>query len=366
MSSTPFNKIHLFQELQKWPLAELRTLCAYLEWEHPQLQVAYDNLAGDTARDKAQALISHLQRFERFDSWGHLRLILEAHFPFQDTSFFASSPLPPVPLTAKAATTNQSAISNPQSAIPPKSFIGIEWVEIPAGEFWMGDNAELDDQMPCHLVDLPTYWIAKTPITNAQYRAFVQATGYGAPAHWKDGQIPQGKGNHPVVSVSWDDGMALAKWAGEQMGQMILLPSEAEWEKAARGGLVLPSGKNPLPKRKYPWGDAFDKGKCNTSESGIKDTTPVNQYPQGASPYGVLEMSGNVWEWTRSLYKPYPYMAGDGREDLTSRNSFVVRGGSGSLNQNGALVSLRLMNNPRLRGHNLGVRLVCIPHFSGS
>ncbi len=113
MSSTPFNKIRLFQELQKWPLAELRTLCAYLEWEHPQLQVAYDNFAGDTARDKAQALISHLQRFERFDSWGHLRLILEAHFPFQDTSFSFRSPArvpcPRPSLTAKAATTNQAS-----------------------------------------------------------------------------------------------------------------------------------------------------------------------------------------------------------------------------------------------------------------
>lgn len=358
MSSTPFNKIRLFQELQKWPLAELRTLCAYLEWEHPQLQVAYDNLAGDTARDKAQALISHLQLFERFDSWGHLRLIIEAHFPFQDTSFFtpASSPSSPVQETTKVAPTSQ----------PPESFIGIEWVEIPAGEFWMGDDTGKDDEMPCHLVDLPTYWMAQTPITNAQYRAFVQATGHPVPEHWYDGQIPQGKGNHPVVCVSWDDGMALAKWVGEQMGETICLPNEAEWEKAARGGLVLSGVKNPLPKRKYPWGDAFDKDICNTNEDGIAGTTPVDKYPQGASPYGVLEMSGNVWEWTRSLYKPYPYVAEDGREDLTSRNPFIVRGGSWFYNQSYAFASYRFKRAPEEKLIGLGVRLVHVPYLFGS
>ncbi len=113
MSSTPSFQARLFQELQKWPLAELRTLCTHLEWEHPQLQVAYDNLAGDTARDKAQALILHLKRFERFDSWAHLRHIIEAHFTFQDTSFF-----PPVPSPSSLCPTDgESRTCEPASQV---------------------------------------------------------------------------------------------------------------------------------------------------------------------------------------------------------------------------------------------------------
>ncbi|MDA0244704.1 MAG: SUMF1/EgtB/PvdO family nonheme iron enzyme [Chloroflexi bacterium] len=243
--------------------------------------------------------------------------------------------------TAKAVTTNP---------------LGIEWIEIPAGEFWMGEGSE------CHLVNLPTYWIAKTPLTNTQYHVFVQATGHPAPEHWENGQIPEGKGNHPVVLVDWDDGIALAKWASEQTGQTILLPSEAEWEKAARGGLMLPNGKNPLPKRIYPWGDAFDKGKCNTEESGIKGTSPVDTYPQGASPYGVLEMSGNVWEWTRSLLKLYPYVAKDGREDPNSQGSRVWRGGSWVSNQDYARTAARHLSLPVNRFHGLGLRLVWCVH----
>ncbi|MDA0245791.1 MAG: SUMF1/EgtB/PvdO family nonheme iron enzyme [Chloroflexi bacterium] len=228
----------------------------------------------------------------------------------------------------------------------------IEWIKIPAGDFWMGNDTV------CHLVELPTFWIAKTPITNAQYQKFVQATGHPTPTHWQNGQIPQGKINHPVVHVSWDDGMALAKWASEQAGQTILLPSEAEWEKAARGGLVLSNGQNPLPKRQYPWGDTFDKRKCNTQESGIKDTSPVDKYLQGASPYGVLDLSGNVWEWTRSLYKPYPYVVGDGREDPDNRSTRVRRGGAWGYDRDDARVAYRGSYRPYDYLSYLGLRLV--------
>ena len=269
--------------------------------------------------------------------------------------------------TAKAATTNEETTkvvttSRETAKAVTTNVLGIEWVEIPAGEFWMGDNNGLDNEKPCHLVELPTYWIAKTPITNAQYQKFVQATGHSVPKHWENGKVPQGKENHPVVYVSWDDGMALAKWASEQTGQTILLPSEAEWEKAARGGLVLPNGQqNPLPKRKYPWGEASDKSKCNTDESGIKTTTPVDKYPQGASPYGVLDLSGNVWEWTRSLYKPYPYVARDGLEDLQLRDSRVWRGGAWNLQQFNARAASRGDGHPNSRGSPLGLRLVRAP-----
>lgn len=240
----------------------------------------------------------------------------------------------------------------------PRSFMGLVWLKIPAGEFWMGAENGRDNEKPCHLVHLPTYWIAQTPITNSQYALFLQATGHLVPFHWENGQMPQGKGNHPVVNVSWEDVVALAKWVETEVGQPITLPNEAEWEKAARGGLVLPNGRNRLPKRRYPWGNVFNTRHCNTREAGLGETNPVDKYPHGASPYGVLEMSGNVWEWVRSRYEPYPYVAGDGREDMSRRNSFVLRGGAWNYQQELALVSYRNWDGSGEEYYNVGVRLV--------
>lgn len=180
------------------------------------------------------------------------------------------------------------------SLVAPPPFDGIEWVEIPAGEFWMGDDdSKYDEEKPCHRLRLAGFWIMKTPVTNAQWHTFVQETGYRTPAHWSKGQIPAKEERHPVIYVNWHDAREYCHWLAAQIGLDVTLPSEAQWEKAARG-----SGD----KRRYPWGNEFNKYKANTSESGIKTTTPVDQYPAGASPYGVLDMSGNVWEWTRSIF----------------------------------------------------------------
>ena len=209
-------------------------------------------------------------------------------------------------------------------------------IEVPAGEFMMG-SAESDDEKPVHKVDLDTFYVARYPVTNAQWACFVAATGREPPKHWPDGVCPPDKATHPVVYVTWYDAKAYAKWAGLQ------LVSEAQWEKAARGGLQIPNPQSPIsnlqsqislvdnpnPKRRFPWGHKFDKNKCNTSESGMRGTTPVGRYsPQGDSPYGVADMAGNVWEWTRSLYKEYPYQANDGRADAEVSGRRVLRGGS--------------------------------------
>jgi len=189
-----------------------------------------------------------------------------------------------------------------------------EWVPIPAGEFAMGAPSEM------HRVYLPDYAIARVPITHAQYHLFVQATGHAPPGVWNGQRPPRGKEIHPVVEVSWHDALAYCRWLSEATGKSIALPSEAEWEKAARGD---------QDRREYPWGDPFDATRCNVSESGFGDTTPVGIFPNGASPYGCLDLAGNVWEWTHSHYASYPYRAEDGRENLeTEGGDRVLRGGS--------------------------------------
>jgi formylglycine-generating enzyme required for sulfatase activity len=181
-----------------------------------------------------------------------------------------------------------------------------DMVFIRAGEFIMGDEE------PRRVV-LGGYWIDRYPVTVAQYRSFCEATGRQMPKEpywgWHD--------DHPIVNVSWHDAIAYCDWAGAR------LPTEAEWEKAARG----------VDGRKYAWGNEWDAGKCNNWESAPQQTTPVGSYPQGASPYGVEDMTGNVWEWCSSLFKPYPYDANDGRENLSAEGRRVLRGGSMLNNQ---------------------------------
>jgi serine/threonine-protein kinase len=198
--------------------------------------------------------------------------------------------------------------------------LGIEMVRIPAGEFLYGDNKKR--------LELPEYSLARTPVTNAQYKAFVEATGQRVPDHWEGGKIPKGKEDHPVVLVSWEDAEAFCDWAG------CRLPTEQEWEKGARG----------TDGREYPWG-AWELGRCNSAEAGIEDTTPVGRYRKGASPYGLLDMAGNVWEWCADWYD-------------AERKQKVLRGGSW-LNYSYFVRSAnRSRNNPGNRNDNIGFRCV--------
>ncbi len=208
-----------------------------------------------------------------------------------------------------------------------------EMVFVPAGPFIMGDDKSgQSDEKPAHEVYLEDYYIARTPVTNAQYAAFVQATGYRAPGHWKKGSPPPQLADHPVVFVTWHDALAYCRWLAEATGRPYALPTEAQWEKAARG----------TDGRIYPWGNKFDKSKCNTVESGTFGTTPVGKYsPQGDSPYGVADMTGNVWEWCSSLYQPYPYRADDGREEAAAGGSRVLRGGSWNSSRDGGRCAFR-------------------------
>lgn len=171
-----------------------------------------------------------------------------------------------------------------------------QWVEldsmvtIPAGTFEMGTNyARADAQdKPMHKVYLPEYRIDKYLVTNVQYARFLAATGHRPPSNWKNGKIPAGELLRPVTMVDWFDAEEYARWAGER------LPTEAEWEKAARG----------TDGRRWPWGNVMDPARLNTYYSA-GSTTDVDHYKNGVSPYGVFDMAGNVEEWVQDDFLPY-------------------------------------------------------------
>ena len=241
-----------------------------------------------------------------------------------------------------------------------------QWLPIPAGEFWLGsddkDPLAFAAEKPLHRVLVPEFHIARTLVTNAQYALYVQATGAKTPDHWEHGQPPKGKLDHPVVRVSWHDAIAYCAWLSRRTGKLIALPSEAEWEKAARGDKDA---------RIYPWGDTFDPVKCNNHELGLQDTTPVGVFLEGASPSGCLDMVGNVWEWTRSLWGkdfnkpdfPYPYDPTDGREQLEAGDDMarVLRGGSFWNSRRLVRCACRLARPPSARADGLGFRVVVRP-----
>ena len=174
-------------------------------------------------------------------------------------------------------------------------------VYVPAGEFTMGTNAadgsdfnqrdnvplNANDARPQHKATTKAFFIDKTEVTNAQYREYCVATGVPFPPHWKDGEIPEGEDNFPIHHVNWFEASGYARWANKR------LPTEAEWEKAARG----------TDGRRFPWGNNWDGGKVVNGGDGPQ---AVGQHPDGASPYGALDMAGNVNEWTSSWFDAYP------------------------------------------------------------
>jgi formylglycine-generating enzyme required for sulfatase activity/tRNA A-37 threonylcarbamoyl transferase component Bud32 len=223
----------------------------------------------------------------------------------------ASLPLATTPVPLLTPTESATSFS---TEISPKD--GMVQVYVPAGEFLMGsadsDPAASGDEKPQQSVYLDAFWIDQTEVTNSMYARCVQA-GACQPPDSQKGTDHYGNpqyDNHPVVHVTWDDAQSYCTWVGR------ILPTEAEWEKAARG----------TDGRIYPWGNQTPDASLLNFDTG--NTTEVGHYPAGTSPYGALDMAGNVWEWTSSLYRPYPYKADDGREDLLSRGTRVLRSGS--------------------------------------
>lgn len=179
-------------------------------------------------------------------------------------------------------------------------------VYVPGGKFEMGRNGFDEYERPAHFVTVKPFFMDRTEITNEQYSRFVSATGHRAPTHWQDGKFSAAETNLPVVNVSWDDAVAFAKWANKR------LPTEAEWEFAARG----------TDGRIYPWGNSWNPAMANAGKETGGNVLEVGRFPRGASPFGVLDMCGNVWEWTSSSLLDY---ADQSKELAPGR---VIRGGA--------------------------------------
>lgn len=175
------------------------------------------------------------------------------------------------------------------------------------------------DEQPQHTMNLSAFCIGLTPVTNAQFFSFVEATGRHLPKVWPGLIYPEGQAEYPVTGISWHTARAYCEWLSVISGWPCRLPAEMEWERAARGD----------DERVYPWGSDFHPFRINSAEAFTRGPTPVHLHsPASDSPFGVMNMSGNVWEWTSSLFKPYPYDPTDGREDPQAAGERVVRGGA--------------------------------------
>lgn len=273
-----------------------------------------------------------------------------------------------------------------------KSEIVPEMVYIPPGEFLMGSkNGEgYPPENPQHTVYLDPYYIGKYEVTNREFLRFVEETGYITQvekngwgwvwvgkkwrrvrgANWKaplgPGSSISDKMNHPVVQVSWFDAMAYCRWLSKVTGERYFLPTEAQWEKAARG----------TDGRRWPWGDEWDGTRLNFADKntncpwrdesvddGYRYTAPVGNYPGGASPYGTMDMAGNVWEWCMDWYEPEYYAISPrinptGPENGSSR---VIRGGSWYAEKTGVRCAQRYHSHPAFGDAGTGFRVVKLP-----
>jgi formylglycine-generating enzyme len=242
----------------------------------------------------------------------------------------------------------------------------------------MGAADADEDERPVHRVYISEFFIGRFPVTQDEYARFVRATGYPAPAVrglplitvggrdalfrelalpyvWEDDQPPAGHGSHPVVLVRYDDAVAYCAWLSEAIGRAARLPSEAEWEKAARGG---------ADGLRYPWGNDADPTRCNyLSDPAVKrtrGTRPTGTYPPNA--YGLYDVCGNVWEWVSDWYNAEYYGLGDARDPKgpESGNMRIVRGGSW-VNEDVSMLRCAYRHKvpPDTYAYSIGFRVVC-------
>ncbi|MBI3490587.1 MAG: formylglycine-generating enzyme family protein [Acidobacteria bacterium] len=249
---------------------------------------------------------------------------------------------------------------------------------IPSGEFYMGAADVEEDERPVHRVFVSEFFIGRFPVTHDEYARFIRATGYPAPAirglpliasggrdsifkelaapyTWPDAQPPPGHGGHPVVLVRYDDALAYCEWLSNGLGRDVRLPTEAEWEKAARAN---------VEGQRYPWGNDIDSSRCNyLTDPSLKrqrGTRSTGTYPPNA--YGLYDMCGNVWEWVSDWYSAESYGFGDARDPRgpASGSLRIVRGGSWVTEDLSMLrCAYRHKVPPDTYSYSVGFRVVC-------
>lgn len=233
--------------------------------------------------------------------------------------------------------------------------IRMELLRVPAGSFWMGSHPDRDEdaqenEQPRHRVKLTDFYIARKPITNTQYAMFAQATQ-------RDFKLVEGKEDHPAVNVSWHDAVAFCAWLSQLTGFQVNLPTEAEWEKAARG----------TDGRIYPWGDDFEAKRLNSYENGIRCTTPAGKYsPNYDSPYGIADLCGNVWEWCADWYADDEYARRAKTRSIDPMGPDagtlkVLRGGAFDFNKSAVRCAYRAAASPFEHSYDYGFRVVMRP-----
>lgn len=269
----------------------------------------------------------------------------------------------PPPIPGSRNVIDIPALIHPEKQL---TITDIEFVRIPAGEFLMGSNEpELARARsnPRHSVKLDAYFIGRYPVTNEEYQRFIDANPRqpvpassqpeAQPYRWdpRTRRYPSGLAKYPVVLISWEEAMAYCVWLRQTSGYPFRLPNEAEWEKAAGWDMTTNSS------RRYPWGLEFENGRCNI---GNQQLTPIGHYsPVGDSPYGLADMSGNIWQWTSSYYWPYPYVPGDRRNKQDFDGRRVGRGGAYDSPPITARCAWRERFPTSRRQPNLGLRLAC-------
>lgn len=232
----------------------------------------------------------------------------------------------------------------PEVAIKP------ELIEIPGGQFQVGRNDGPPTEGPAHAATLSRFWMDKTEVTNAEYTVFVRDSNHAPPEHWGGIKPPSGQELLPVSNVSYEDAVAFAEWRSKRDGVTYRLPTEEEWEYAARNG-----DEDNL----YPWGNAWQAGRAATQESGVGAAQSVGTYTQGMNRWRVLDLVGNVWEWTSSkasLYKGNPAQLPPQHKDWV-----VIRGGCYATSTKSDLPAsgtLRTWFPPNYKNLVLGFRLV--------
>lgn len=250
-----------------------------------------------------------------------------------------------------------------------------DWVKIPAGQFTFGiDKSQhspgSSNELAQSVHELPDFYITRYPVTYSQFYAFARDSAYTDPSYWQytlskmnDGKLastldlkhPKWRlSNHPVVSVSWHEVWAFSAWVSEKLGYEIRLPTEYEWEKAARG----------TDGRIYPYGNKFEAEKCNTKPTGIGRTSAVGILAGGDSPYGVMDCSGNVWEYTLDLPLQRGTVYALGIRKAVQLGQIIDKGGGFTSNEVAARCTYRTGLSANQRGHNLGFRLVTIDFSS--